>query len=186
MRLFSILMIAVTFSLGCAKMQVGGTKDPIKVDISMRLDIYQHVENDIDAIENIVSGAKENKKSADKQSFLEIFIAQAYAQEGLSPEVEQAALRRKGRVLELSSREEKGVVGENKNGLVEIRDSQTADKALSGIVAAENNDRMIIYQAVAKKNGTSLEEVQGLYSKRLQSDAPVGTPIEVLNEWKIK
>lgn len=186
MRFFLILMIAVTFSLGCAKMQVGGTKDPIKVDISMRLDIYQHVESDIDAIENIVSGVKENKKSADKQSFLEIFIAQAYAQEGLSPEVEQAALRRKDRVSDLSSWEAKGVIGENKKGLVEIRDSQSVDKTLSEIVSAENSDRMIIYQAVAKKNGTSLEEVQGLYSKRLQSNAPAGTPVEVSDGWQIK
>ena len=51
---------------------------------------------------------------------------------------------------------------------------------------------MIIYQAVANKNNTSVEEVQKMYSKRLQNDAPSGTPIEVLNEstgayeWRVK
>jgi len=187
MRFFLILLLVISFSLGCAKVRVGGTKDPIKVDISMRLDIYQHVQKDIDAIESIVSGSKDNKKAADKQSLLGIFVREAYAQEGLSPEVEQAALRRKDRLIELSSWEAKGVIGENKNGLVEIRNSQGADSAAGQIVAGENADRMIIYQSVANKNGTSVEEVQKLYAKRLQTNAPAGTPVETPDgAWKVK
>jgi uncharacterized protein YdbL (DUF1318 family) len=168
-------------------MQVGGTKDPIKLDISMRLDIYQHVQKDIDQIENIVSGSGENKKAADKQSFFKILVSEAYAQENLSPEVEQAALRRKYRLAELSSWEAKGVIGENKNALVEIRNPQGADSSVSQIVDAENADRMIIYQSVAKKNGTSLEEVQKLYTNRLQNAAPSGTPVEAADStWNVK
>jgi uncharacterized protein YdbL (DUF1318 family) len=51
---------------------------------------------------------------------------------------------------------------------------------------------MVIYREVARKNGASVEEVQKLYAKRLQSDAPAGTPIEVLDaatgryQWKVK
>jgi len=187
MRFFLILLLAISFSLGCAKMQVGGTKEPIKMDISMRLDIYQHVEKDIDAIESIVSSPKDNKSAAAKQSLLRIFVREAYAQEGLSPEVEQAALRRKDRLGELSSWEAKGVIGENKNGLVEIRNSQGADSAAGQIVAGENADRMIIYQSVANKNGTSVEEVQKLYAKRLQANAPAGTPVETQDgAWNVK
>jgi len=187
MKLFLILSLAVFFSLGCAKIGVGGTKEPIKVDISMRLDIYQHVEKDIDAIESIVSGSKENKKAVDKQSLLGILVSEAYAQEGLSPEVEQAALRRKDRLADLSSWEAKGVIGENKNGLVEMRNSQAADYSVSNIISGENADRMVIYQSVAKKNGTSVEEVQRLYAKRLQGDASSGTPLEAPDgAWKVK
>lgn len=192
MKVFSILLIVTFFSLGCAKVNVGGTSEAIKLDISMRLDIYQHVVKDIDAIENIVSGSKDKKKVLDKQSFLRIFVSEAYAGEGLSPEVEQAAFRRKDRLLQLSSWEEKGIIGEDKSGLVEIRNSQSSDSSLNQIVSLENSDRMIIYQFVANKNGTSVEEVQKLYAKRLQQDAPLGTPIEIVNqktgsaEWKIK
>ena len=185
MRYFLILLLAVFFSLGCAKLQVGGAKEPIKMDISMRLDVYQHVEKDIDAIESIVSGPQDNKSTADKHGFLVVFVRNAYAQEGLSAEVEQAALRRKDRLAELSSWEAKGVIGENKNGLVEIR--QGTDSAAGQIVAGENADRMIIYQSVANKNGTSLEEVQKLYAKRLQNSAPTGTPVQAPDgAWNVK
>ena len=120
------------------------------------------------------------------------FIGSAYAQEGLSPEVEEAALRRKDRREELSSWEAKGVVGENKLGLVELKDSGAGAPDIAQLIKTENSDRMVIYQSVAKKNNSAVEDIQKLYAKRLQQDAPAGTPIEVLNEasgsyeWKIK
>ncbi len=185
MKNIFIMLVALVAFFGCARVRVEAPKEPIKVDISMRLDIYQHVEKDIDAIESIVSGSKDTKKTADKQSLLGFFSGEAYAEEGLSPEVEQAALRRKDRLGELSSWQAKGVIGENKNGLVEIRSSEGA--GAGQIVSAENADRTIIYQSVANKNGTSIEEVEKLYAKRLQASAPAGTPIETPDgAWKVK
>ena len=181
-----LLAVAVLVSIGCARVSVQGTEKPIKVDISMRLDVYQHIEKDVDSIENIVSGGK------DKQSFLTYIMPNAYAQEGLAPEVEQAALRRKDRREALLSWQQKGVVGEDKSGLVEVRNTVNADESVAPFLDAENADRMIIYKAIAQKNGSSVEEVQIIYAKRLQVDAPSGTPIEVVNgasgafEWKIK
>ncbi|MBU0504017.1 MAG: DUF1318 domain-containing protein [Candidatus Omnitrophota bacterium] len=190
-RLF-LISAFVILAVGCARLSVQGSKEPIKVDISMRLDVYQHVEKDIAAIESLVSGAKDIAKPGDKQSFLINFIPNAYAQEGFSPEVEQAALRRKERINELYALEGRGVVGENKSGLVEARDLPQVSTAVKQIIDAENSDRIIIYKAVAAKNNTSLEDVQKLYAKHLQSDAPSGTPVEVLNEgsgaygWRLK
>lgn len=190
-NLFLLLMLSV--SIGCAKLRVEAPKEPIKVDISMRLDIYQHIEKDIDAIENIVSGgSREDKKPVEQHGLLRVLMKEAFAQEALSPEIEQAALRRKDRLSELSSLEAKGIVSENKDGLVEIKKPQGVDSTVSSAVSAENSDRMIIYQGVAKKNGTPVAEVQKLYAERLQKSAPAGTPIEVFNsatgsyEWKIK
>jgi len=85
------LVGAAMVGIGCARVSLQGSEKPIKVDISMRLDVYQHVEKDADSIENIVSGGK------DKQSFLNLFVSVAYAQEEMSPEVHDAALRRKDR-----------------------------------------------------------------------------------------
>ena len=192
MKNFLLVLTAFIFALGCARVSVQGSKEPIKMDISMRLDIYQHVAKDIDAIEGMVSGSQDKAKTADKQSFLAVFESNAYAQEGMSPEVEQAALRRKARIDELRALESKGIVGENRMGQVEIRDAAQANDSARQLIAAENQDRMVIYQAVAAKNGTSVEEVQKPYAKRLIADAPSGTPVEVLNdasgayEWKVK
>lgn len=194
MKVLSILILAMLFSLGCARVQVHAPKEPIKVDISMRLDIYQHIEKDIDAIENIVSGSgsKAKDQPSGKQSLLDYIFKNAYAQEGLSPEVEQAALRRRDRKAQLSQWQAKGVIGENQAGLVEIRSAAAANPALEALVKAEDEDRMIIYRSIAKKNNSSLEEVQKIYAQRLRNDAPSGTPIEAPDDatgimaWKIK
>lgn len=191
MRLLTLIVAGIILALGCARVKVEGSKEPIKIDISMRLDIYQHVQKDIDEIENIVSGSKQESRPKNNQSRFR-FVQNAYAQEGLSPEVEQAALRRKDRRGELSDWQAKGAVGENNSGLVEIRNQAEASQALNELVKAENDDRLIIYSHLAKKNNAALTEIQKIYAQRLQDDAPIGAPIEVLSassgayEWKIK
>ncbi|MFA4991148.1 MAG: DUF1318 domain-containing protein [Candidatus Omnitrophota bacterium] len=184
MRIAGILVLCIiVLGLGCARVRVEAPKEAIKLDISMRLDIYQHVSKDIDDIENMVSGVK------DKPTSRMSFVREAYAEDSLGPEVEQAAMNRKDRRDELISWEAKGAIGENKSGMVEVRNG---DSSLGGIVSAENNDRVVIYRAIARKNGISLEEVGALYAKRLQQDAPAGTPIEALDEssgvvrWRVK
>ncbi len=187
------VMFAAAIGLGCARVNVGGSKEPIKVDIAMRLDIYQHVQKDIDSIENIVAGDKKQPvKKSGGQSFLNCLVENVYAQDNLSPEVEQAALRRKDRRDTLSSWEAKAVVGENKQGLVSIRNSGQADSAVNGLVESENADRMLIYRSLSEKYGESLEQIQKVYAEKLANQAPAGTPVETLNsptgsyEWKIK
>ena len=90
----------------------------------------------------------------------------------------------------LISWQARGVVGENRSGLVEIRDEGAADASVQALVSAENADRMIIYQELAAGNGTSIDEVKKIYAERLQADAASGTPVEVLSgsgyKWKIK
>ena len=182
MKRLLFVLAAVILAIGCARVSVQGSKEPIKLDISMRLDIYQHVEKDIDAIEGIVSGDEGNKKPTDKQSFLSLFINNAYAEEEFNPEVREAALRRRARVDELRAFEEKGIIGENKMGLVEVRDSSQATDSVRKLVEAENSDRMFIFKSMAAKNNISIEEVQKLYAKRLYHRLAPGTPVEVLNE----
>jgi len=179
MRNFYILIACVILSAGCARVRIEAPKEPIKVDISMRLDVYQHVQKDIDAIEGLVSGAAAKPAAGDKQSRLGIFLTSvAHAAEDLSPEVEQAALRRRDRYDALTGLEQKGAIGENRSGLVELRAGGASDTSTEDIIKAENSDRMIIYNAIAQKNGISLGETQKVYAERLQKDAPPGTPIE--------
>jgi uncharacterized protein YdbL (DUF1318 family) len=192
-KLVIFAALAAAAGFGCARVNVGGSKEPIKVDISMRLDIYQHVQKDIDSIENIVAGDKKQPAAkSGSNSFLNFAAENAYAQETLSPDVEQAALRRKDRRDTLSGWEAKAVIGENKEGLVEIRDPGQADSSVAGLVQSENADRMLIYRSLAGKYGETLEQIQKVYAEKLSSQAPGGTPVETLNsstgsyEWKVK
>jgi len=185
-----VLLLLLSVS-GCARVKVEAPKEPIKVDISMRLDIYQHIQKDIDAIENIVSGSQEKINLKDNQSQLH-FLQPLYAQEGLDPQLEQSEKNRKNRHTQISSLQAKGIIGENKSGLVEIKDSTSKTASIESLAKAENDDRLVIYRTIAQKNNSSMEEVQKIYAKRLQQDAPSGTPIEVFNdssgryEWKVK
>jgi uncharacterized protein YdbL (DUF1318 family) len=179
-----ISLAAIVILVGCAKVQVMAPKDPIKLDIAMRLDVYQHVEKDIDAIENMISGSQDAGKP---QSLLDCFIGVAYAEEGLPPQVQEAATNRKARYQDLMKAEAAGQVGENKSGFVELRASGQGNVSLQELVSAENNDRKVIYKSIAEKNGASFDEVQKLYAKKLQTSAPAGAFVQSdSGEWKTK
>jgi uncharacterized protein YdbL (DUF1318 family) len=168
-NMLSIFVIgALLVGSGCARVEVQAPKDPIKMDISMRLDVYQHVVKDIDQIENLVSG------SGQKTAWAEFLVTTAYA-EDLDPRIEQAAAARRDRRESLLGLEAQGALGESNLGLVVVR--STADGA-DAIASSENNDRMVIYEALAQKNGTSVQEIQKVYSERLHRDAPAGTPVQ--------
>ncbi|HNX80623.1 MAG TPA: DUF1318 domain-containing protein [Candidatus Omnitrophota bacterium] len=179
------LCLLAFLGFGCARVKVEAPKDPIKVDVSMRLDIYQHVAKDIDAIENIVTGTQNKPAPADNRSCLSVFIATAYAQ-SLDQDVEAAALRRRDRLSNLEAYESKGVLGESKQGLVVIQSADKADTQARALVESENSDRLVIYQSVARKNGIPLADVQKMYAKKLQQNAPAGTPLETESGWQIK
>ncbi len=108
----------------------------------------------------------------------------AYAQT-LDENVEAAALRRRDRLSDLEIHESKGILGEDKNGFVVVR-SSGADASLQPLVEAENADRLIIYQSIARKNGVSLDEIKRIYAAKLQQNAPAGTPVERQSGWQIK
>ena len=164
---------------GCARIEVQAPKEPIKMDISMRLDVYQHVAKDIDAIENIVSGG-----SGVQHALAEFLLQTAYA-ETLDPIVESAAYRRRDRKTQVDTLLARGVLGENRSGFLSVRGA--VDGNAQQIMDTENSDRMIIYQALAQKNGTSVEEIEKVYAERLRSSAPAGSPVENPNgSWGTK
>lgn len=170
-----VLAGASALGFGCARVEVQAPKEPIKMDISMRLDVYQHVVKDIDEIENIVAG---NPAQHALASFL---VQTAYAAD-LDPAVEAAALRRRDRKAQVEAWLSQGAVGEDNRGLLAVRGTADAQA-----VAAENADRSLIYEALAKKNGTSVPEIQKVYAERLRNDAPSGAPVQTPDgAWTVK
>lgn len=157
--------------IGCASVEVKAPKDPIKMDIAMRLDVYQHVVKDADSIEDIVeTGAP---KAATRISSIRGFwVGTAYADDGLGQDALDAAYRRRDRRSTLISLETQGALGEASSALVALRDS--GNSQAKGVMEAENNDRMVIYRAIAAKNGSKVEEVQKIYAARIREGLPSG------------
>ncbi|MDD5610081.1 MAG: DUF1318 domain-containing protein [Candidatus Omnitrophica bacterium] len=180
-KIFAIAFLAV-FTMGCSpKVRFESTK-PIKIDVSMRIDVYQHVAKQADFIENqIESTEPAQNPQAKPQSFLNL-TSIAYAQEELSPKIKGAVDSRKARVSYLRDWESKGVIGENHRGFVEVRNSAAAGSNMSNvqqIIADENKDRQVIYKDISENNGISVEEAGIAYAPRIQQGAPGGTPIEI-------
>jgi len=167
--ILGLLMLGV----GCARVQVEAPKDPIKMDISMRLDVYQHVAKEADDIENIVAG----QDSKAKKDLSALIIPNAYAdEENWSAEAKEAAYRRRDRHPELTSLEAQGILGETNSALVVMRGA--GESHAQQLLNDENNDRMIIYQSIAKKHQSSVEEVQKIYAERLRGRLASGAPVQ--------
>lgn len=174
------IVLSLLFLFGCARVNLT-SKDPIKLDVTMRVDIYQHVAQDANAIEDMISAPAGNKTvSSDKTSWLVLGVSEAFAQEeGAFPASVQAAIdARKSRRPELVALEAEGVVGENAKGYIEIRDRAAADSATQALVSDENQDRRVIYDHVAKKNNTDTADTGVVFAERIQKDALSGTPIQ--------
>lgn len=171
--------------IGCASVEVKAPKEPIKMDIAMRLDVYQHVAKDVDDIESIVEGR--TAKSATVASLIDgMFVTNAYAEEGgLGAEATEAAYRRRDRRSELMKFEVRGTLGESWSGLVVVR--VPGDSRAQQVMTEENADRMIIYRAIAEKNGSSVEAVQKVYSERLRNGLESGASFQNPDgSWTVK
>lgn len=189
-RTVSVIVMAA-FIMGCSpKVRFESTK-PIKIDVSMRIDVYQHVAQQADLIEGQIESGQPASQAKPQSSLM--FSGIAYAQEEISLKIKGAVDSRKGRFSDLREWEAKGVIGENHKGFVELRDKIAAGGDLAkiqSIIANENKDRQVIYQDIAENNGISLEEAGIMYAPRIQQGAASGTPIEVdVNgkyQWTIK
>ncbi len=161
MRVLTVMISAFIglFTLSCASLNVQ-TKKPIKVDINMRVDVYQHVVKDVESLESQVYGEPESKQLNALFSW-----GYAYAAE-YSPEVTNALTRRKRRAGRLEAFLKAGYIGENRDALLEVISKNIPDnlkEEVEGIVKDENADREIVYRATAEKNGITIDEVRKVF-----------------------
>ena len=119
-------------------------------------------------------------------------VTDACAQGAAGGDVGAATDNRRERRAGLYMLEQKGVIGENKSAQVQVMPGHEADAAAKAMAAQENNDRLVIFNSVAAKNGQPMVDIQTMNAKNFQCDVPSGTPIEVPNaqgsgyEWKVK
>lgn len=129
-RLAWLLILAVLPA--CSPMAVHlGTEKPLKVDIKMRMDVYQH--------DAKVGVRKQEARASEK------------------PEVS-----RRLRMGEIQTLKNSRLVGENRAGLIEIRNQPVGEYGdyVKKTVEAENDDRRKLLESLAKEKGVSLEEIE--------------------------
>ena len=71
-----------------------------------------------------------------------------------------------------------GSVGENKDGYLEAMKDAKLEDADKKLLEDENADRKVIYTAIAKKEGSTVEKVGELRAKQIRTKAPEGEFIQ--------
>jgi uncharacterized protein YdbL (DUF1318 family) len=127
--------------------------DPLKVDLNMRVDVYQR------------SDPAVQKRSA----------ATAPA------ETEDVHMRLRNRMGEVQALKNNRIVGESRQGQLEIRNRPPGEfgEYVQRLVDAENKDRAVMMQDIAKTKNLALEEVQHQQAELARNKAFNGEWIEV-------
>ena len=96
-----------------------------------------------------------------------VFPAMAVA----SP-VDEAAARIKDRLEQIDQMKLDGKIGEDARGFLQKR--ETLNPRESGLLEAENADRLVIYQSIAGRTGQTVEEVGRQRALRIAQQARSG------------
>lgn len=137
---------------GCNSFKVDvNSPEPIKVDVSMRLDVYQY------------KGDEPGKPDAAQVSY------------------EEAVERQRNRMAEIQRLKDNRFAAEDHRGLLHLRQKPAGDwgEYVERTVNAENEDRTLLMRKVAKDSNKALHEVQAEQWKLRTDKAYQGEWIEV-------
>lgn len=190
-KLLFLWFLFVVMSAGCYM------KTEHKIIAHITIDVRQ-IKEAASNIEDMVSGvqapspAKEISRPK-PNSRLFFPLPEAYAQSAqlkyLTDEIKQAIERRKSRYSQIEAFLSEGSVGENNQGLLEIRQKSgiLSDKELKDIVSEENNDRMFIYRSILQQNNLTpdaLKDIQAAFARERQERVSQGSWIQLPDgEW---
>jgi uncharacterized protein YdbL (DUF1318 family) len=96
----------------------------------------------------------------------------------MTPEIKAALDNRRDRFEQLRAYKEKGVIGENNRGYVELL---TDDPEAKSLVEAENKDRRLIYKTILQQNNladSELGKVEAAFAQVQKEKANPGDKIE--------
>ena len=79
-----------------------------------------------------------------------------------------------------------GSIGENKTGYLEVMKDVKLEDADNKLVEAENKDRKVVYAAIAKKEGSTVDKVGELRAKQIRAKAAEGEYIQGEDDQWIK
>ena len=149
---------------GCTSIPIDvGTKDPVKVDIAMKVDVYQHAD------------PNGSKKTAPQ------------------PAPTDVAKSRRNRMGEIQVLKNSRLVGESHAGALEIRTLPPGEYGdyVKTTVDAENSDRTRLIEKLAKEKNIPVSVAERQQAELFQKDAFAGEWTEVADgagnfAWKQK
>ncbi|MFH0797669.1 MAG: DUF1318 domain-containing protein [Candidatus Omnitrophota bacterium] len=102
-----------------------------------------------------------------------------------SPVISEAQARRRERISDIQSYKETKIIGENKDGLLEVRSTAGLNEeemaGLQKVLKEENRDRMTIYQEIVRINNmppSDMRRVQAAFAKMQRKMAKEGEWIQ--------
>ena len=153
-RLVCLLGLGLSLA-SCDSFKVNlSSPEPIKVDVSMRLDVYQY------------KGDEPGKKDEAEVSY------------------EEAVQRQRNRMAEIQKLKDNRFVGEDHRGLLHLREKPAGDWGdyVERTVNMENEDRMLLMRREAKDSNRALHEVQDEQWKRRTTASYPGEWVELPGE----
>jgi hypothetical protein len=92
--------------------------------------------------------------------------------------------RMKARLPVIEALKGKGLIGENNRGYVEFVGSRKENES---DVQAENQDRKLVYEAIAQKTGTTDDQVGRRRAQKIAENAPAGALVQnSTGQWQPK
>ena len=82
------------------------------------------------------------------------------------------------RKLKIEVLKKAGTIGENKSGYLEAMKDAKLEDADKKLLEDENKDRKVVYAAIAKKEGSTVDKVGELRAKQIRSKAAEGEYIQ--------
>ena len=79
-----------------------------------------------------------------------------------------------------------GSIGENKTGYLEVMKDAKLEDADKKLIDDENKDRKVVYAAIAKKEGSTVDKVGELRAKQIRAKAAEGEYIQGEDDQWIK
>jgi hypothetical protein len=107
--------------------------------------------------------------------FLTVFCLLTAAAVVLAGDAEAIKTRMLERLPVINDYKTQGIVGENNKGFLQV---MGIDGEWTQVVAAENNDRKMVYQAIAAKTGAPVEAVGVRRALQIRESAAPGTWIQ--------
>jgi len=96
----------------------------------------------------------------------------------LADSASELKARLASRVAELAKLKERKVIGEDLKGLLQVTDAAQATAADKQLVADENKDRGIVYQMIARRQGSTPEQVGAQRASAIHKLAKSGVMLQ--------
>lgn len=147
-----LFLLAPLCLAGCQSIPIDvGTSQPVKVDIAMKVDVYQHA--DPDAAKKVV----------------------------VQPAPIDVAKSRRNRMAEIQLLKNSRIVGENHAGYLEVRNAPPGEygEYVRGTVDAENGDRARLIEKLAKEKNIPVAQAEQQQAELFRKNAFPGEWTEV-------